>query len=304
SGPARAACHREPGGRPRRDRRRGQPRHARRAGAPHRDPGEPVRNLHGTRAGRRQGHGPAGGARPPAAGQGGRPVAAHGRGARRGAALQRPPVRSRAGRDCALWFAPGAGTTVRLPAVDPVRRARAAGGSTGARRRGRAGHGRQRRARRASPFRRMTMHSEPGRIRRSGVFLLPNLLTTAALFAGFYSIVAAVDGNFQTAGVAIFVAMVLDALDGRVARLTRTSSQFGKEYDSLADMVSFGVAPAIVVYQWGVARLTEWNVAWGRVGRLVAFLFAVAAALRLARFNARAPTADRRFFTGLPSPSA
>ena len=148
------------------------------------------------------------------------------------------------------------------------------------------------------------MHSEPGRIRRSGVFLLPNLLTTAALFAGFYSIVAAVDGNFQTAGVAIFVAMVLDALDGRVARLTRTSSQFGKEYDSLADMVSFGVAPAIVVYQWGVARLTEWNVAWGRVGWLVAFLFAVAAALRLARFNAQAPTADRRFFTGLPSSSA
>jgi CDP-diacylglycerol--serine O-phosphatidyltransferase len=150
----------------------------------------------------------------------------------------------------------------------------------------------------------MSMNSEPGRIRRSGIFLLPNLLTTAALFAGFYSIVAAVDGNFQTAGVAIFVAMMLDALDGRVARLTRTTSQFGKEYDSLADMVSFGLAPAIVVYQWGVARLAEWNLTWGRVGWLVAFLFAVAAALRLARFNAQAPTADRRFFTGLPSPSA
>lgn len=148
------------------------------------------------------------------------------------------------------------------------------------------------------------MNSEPGKIRRSGIFLLPNLFTTAALFAGFYSIVAAVDGNFQTAGAAIFVAMVLDALDGRVARLTRTSSQFGKEYDSLADMVSFGLAPAIVVYQWGVARLAEWNVAWGRVGWLVAFLFAVAAALRLARFNSQASSADRRFFVGLPSPSA
>lgn len=148
------------------------------------------------------------------------------------------------------------------------------------------------------------MNSEPGKIRRSGIFLLPNLFTTAALFAGFYSIVAAVDGNFQTAGAAIFVAMVLDALDGRVARLTRTSSQFGKEYDSLADMVSFGLAPAIVVYQWGVARLAEWNLAWGRVGWLVAFLFAVAAALRLARFNSQASSADRRFFVGLPSPSA
>lgn len=148
------------------------------------------------------------------------------------------------------------------------------------------------------------MDSEPGKIRRRGIFLLPNLFTTAALFAGFYSIVAAVDGNFQTAGAAIFVAMVLDSLDGRVARLTKTSSQFGKEYDSLSDMVSFGLAPAIVVYQWGVARLAEWNVAWGRVGWLVAFLFAVAAALRLARFNSMASTADKRFFIGLPSPSA
>lgn len=139
---------------------------------------------------------------------------------------------------------------------------------------------------------------------RRGIFLLPNLFTTAALFAGFYSIVAAIDGNFQNAGAAIFVAMVLDGMDGRVARLTNTSTQFGKEYDSLSDMVSFGVAPAVVVYQWGVARLTEWNVAWGRVGWLVAFLFAVAAALRLARFNAQASTASKRFFVGLPSPSA
>ena len=104
---------------------------------------------------------------------------------------------------------------------------------------------------------------------RRGIFLLPNLFTTGALFAGFYSIVAAVDGNFQNAGAAIFVAFVLDGIDGRVARLTNTSTQFGKEYDSLSDMVSFGLAPAVVVYQWGVARLTEWSVAWGRVGWLV-----------------------------------
>ena len=133
---------------------------------------------------------------------------------------------------------------------------------------------------------------------------MPNLLTTAALFAGFYSIVAAVDGNFDKAGAAIFIAMVLDGLDGRVARLTNTSTQFGKEYDSLSDMVSFGLAPAVVVYEWGVARLTEWNVAWGRVGWLVAFLFVVAAALRLARFNAQVTGTSKRFFVGLPSPSA
>lgn len=139
---------------------------------------------------------------------------------------------------------------------------------------------------------------------RRGIFLLPNLLTTAALFAGFYSIIAAVDGNFHKAGAAIFVAMILDGMDGRVARLTNTSTQFGKEYDSLSDMVSFGLAPAIVVYQWGVARLTEWNVAWGRIGWLVAFLFAVAAALRLARFNSQASGTSKRFFVGLPSPSA
>ena len=148
------------------------------------------------------------------------------------------------------------------------------------------------------------MNSSPEKIRRRGIFLLPNLLTTAALFAGFYSIVAAVDGNFERAGAAIFVAMVLDSLDGRVARLTMTSTQFGKEYDSLSDMVSFGLAPAIVVYQWGVARLSEWNATWGRVGWLVAFLFAVAAALRLARFNSQVSSADKRWFIGLPSPSA
>ncbi|HSC09023.1 MAG TPA: CDP-diacylglycerol--serine O-phosphatidyltransferase [Steroidobacteraceae bacterium] len=138
---------------------------------------------------------------------------------------------------------------------------------------------------------------------RRGIYLLPNLITTGALFAGFYAIVAAIDGNFERAGVAVFVAMVFDGLDGRVARWTSTESAFGKEYDSLSDMVSFGLAPAIVTYQWGVARITEYGAVWGRTGWLAAFFFAVAAGLRLARFNTRA-TVDKRFFEGLPSPSA
>ncbi len=139
---------------------------------------------------------------------------------------------------------------------------------------------------------------------RRGIYFLPNLITTGALFAGFYAIVAAIDGNFERAGVAVFVAMVFDGLDGRVARWTSTESAFGKEYDSLSDMVSFGVAPAIVTYQWGVARITEYGLVWGRTGWLAAFFFAVAAALRLARFNTRAAALDKRFFEGLPSPSA
>ncbi len=139
---------------------------------------------------------------------------------------------------------------------------------------------------------------------RRGIYLLPNLLTTIALFAGFYAIVASIDGNFQAAGVAIFVAMVLDGMDGRVARLTSTESDFGKEFDSLSDMVAFGLAPAVVVYQWGVERLAEYSVAWGRVGWLVAFLFAVAAAMRLARFNSSPASQDKRYFVGLASPSA
>lgn len=148
------------------------------------------------------------------------------------------------------------------------------------------------------------MNAAPGPGRSRGVYLLPNLLTTLALFAGFYAIVAAIDGNFSSAGIAIFVAMALDGADGRVARMTSTQSDFGKEYDSLSDMVSFGLAPAVVVYQWGVERLTEYSVAWGRVGWLVAFLFAVAAALRLARFNALPSKLGKAWFQGLPSPSA
>jgi CDP-diacylglycerol--serine O-phosphatidyltransferase len=140
-------------------------------------------------------------------------------------------------------------------------------------------------------------------IRRKGIYLLPNLLTTSALFAGFYSIVAAIDGNFPAAAWGVFVAMLFDGLDGRVARLTSTSSEFGKEYDALSDMVSFGLAPAIVTYQWGVERLAEYGAVWGRLGWLAAFLYVAAAAFRLARFNSNAAQ-DRRFFQGLPSPPA
>lgn len=140
--------------------------------------------------------------------------------------------------------------------------------------------------------------------RRKGIYLLPNLLTTGCLFSGFYAIVAAIDQHFAPAGMAVFIAMIFDTLDGRIARLTRTESAFGKEYDSLADMVSFGLAPAIVAYQWGVVRIAEFGHEWGRFGWLACFFYAVTAALRLARFNARAATADKRYFEGLPSPSA
>src|SRR5579872_5614056 len=140
--------------------------------------------------------------------------------------------------------------------------------------------------------------------RRKGIYLLPNLLTTGCLFSGFYGIIAAIDKHFAPAGIAVFVAMIFDTLDGRMARLTHTETAFGKEYDSLADMVSFGLAPAIMSYQWGVVRIAEYGRAWGRFGWLAAFFYAVTAALRLARFNARSATADKRYFEGLPSPSA
>ncbi|MGQ0428337.1 MAG: CDP-diacylglycerol--serine O-phosphatidyltransferase [Gammaproteobacteria bacterium] len=139
---------------------------------------------------------------------------------------------------------------------------------------------------------------------RRGIYLLPNLLTTVCLFGGFYAIVAAIDGNFDRAAVAIFGAMIFDGLDGRVARLMGTETAFGKEFDSLADMVAFGVAPSIVCYQWGVARIAEYGAAWGRFGWIAAFFFAAATAMRLARFNARAAIQDKRYFEGLPSPSA
>jgi CDP-diacylglycerol---serine O-phosphatidyltransferase len=134
-------------------------------------------------------------------------------------------------------------------------------------------------------------------IRRRGIYLLPNLFTTAALFAGFYAIVQAMNQQFEQAAVAIFIAMVLDGLDGRVARLTRTQSAFGAEYDSLSDMVSFGAAPALVMYEWALKEL-------GRIGWVAAFVYCVGAALRLARFNTNLGVVDKRFFQGLPSPAA
>jgi len=137
----------------------------------------------------------------------------------------------------------------------------------------------------------------PKRARGRGIYLLPNLFTTAALFAGFYAVLASMDGQFEKAALAIFLAMVLDGLDGRVARMTHTQTAFGAEYDSLSDMVAFGLAPALVMYQWALNDL-------GKVGWMAAFIYTAGAALRLARFNSQLDTADKRFFTGLPSPSA
>lgn len=133
--------------------------------------------------------------------------------------------------------------------------------------------------------------------RPRGVYLLPNLFTTAALFAGFYAIVAGMKGQFEHAAIAIFVAMVLDGLDGRVARLTNTQSAFGAQYDSLSDMVSFGLTPALVSYNWCLSGL-------GKAGWLAAFIFAATGALRLARFNIQMDVADKRYFVGLPIPAA
>lgn len=146
--------------------------------------------------------------------------------------------------------------------------------------------------------------SQPAVRRRRAIYLLPNLFTTGCLFCGFYAIVAAIDGNFERAGIAVFAAMLFDTLDGRVARLTNTESAFGKEYDSLADMVAFGVAPAIVSYQWGVARIAGYGQEWFRFGWIAAFFYAASAAMRLARFNVRSGAQDKRYFEGLPSPSA
>ena len=139
---------------------------------------------------------------------------------------------------------------------------------------------------------------------RRGIYLLPNLFTTGCLFSGFYSIVAAIDTNFAVAGGAVFIAMLFDGLDGRVARWTGTESSFGKEYDSLADMVAFGLAPAVLVYQWGVVRIAEYGDKWRQFGWIIAFFYALCAALRLARFNVITATGDKRYFKGLPSPSA
>lgn len=140
-------------------------------------------------------------------------------------------------------------------------------------------------------------HKRDDKHAAKGVYILPNLFTTAGLFAGFYAIVEAMNGRFDYAAAAIFIAMIMDGLDGRVARWTHTESEFGGEYDSLADMVSFGLAPALVIYEWALSGL-------GKLGWLAAFIYAAAAALRLARFNTQT-TGDRRLsFQGLPSPAA
>ena len=137
----------------------------------------------------------------------------------------------------------------------------------------------------------------PPRPRRKGIYVLPNLFTLAALFGGFYSIVMAMNGRFEHAVYGVFAAMVLDSLDGRVARMTHTQSAFGEQMDSLSDMVSFGAAPALIVYEWALKGI-------GKAGWIAAFVYCACAALRLARFNTNIGVVDKRFFQGLPSPAA
>ncbi len=139
--------------------------------------------------------------------------------------------------------------------------------------------------------------AEVPQMRRRAIYLLPNLFTTGNLFAGFYAIVMAMNGRFEHAAIAIFFAMFLDSLDGRVARLTNTQSAFGEQYDSLADVISFGAAPALVIYSWALTGMGQW-------GWLAAFIYVAGAALRLARFNTNIKVVDKRFFQGLPSPAA
>jgi CDP-diacylglycerol--serine O-phosphatidyltransferase len=137
----------------------------------------------------------------------------------------------------------------------------------------------------------------PPRPRRKGIYVLPNAITLAALFAGFYAIVMAMNGRFELSAIGIFCAAILDSLDGRVARMTNTQSAFGEQMDSLCDMVSFGAAPALIVYEWSLKGL-------GKVGWIAAFVYCAGAALRLARFNTNIAVVDKRFFQGLPSPAA
>ncbi|MCK5898342.1 MAG: CDP-diacylglycerol--serine O-phosphatidyltransferase [Methylococcales bacterium] len=141
------------------------------------------------------------------------------------------------------------------------------------------------------------MKQSHARPRHRGIYLLPNLFTTGAMFSGFYAITSAINERFEVAAIAIFVAMILDGLDGRVARMTNTQSEFGVQYDSLSDMVSFGVAPGVVMYLWAFSTL-------GSLGLFGAFVHTAGGALRLARFNTQAETADKRYFQGLPSPAA
>jgi len=144
----------------------------------------------------------------------------------------------------------------------------------------------------------------PEKPRRRGIYLLPNLFTTAALFSGFYAIVAAINNRFEAAAIAIFISMVLDGIDGRVARLTSTQSAFGAEYDSLSDLVCFGLAPALLMYEWSLSSLAEHSNLLGKLGWLAAFIYTATTALRLARFNTQIGTIDKAYFRGLASPSA
>ena len=137
----------------------------------------------------------------------------------------------------------------------------------------------------------------PPRKRRKGIYILPNLFTLAALFGGFYSVVMAMNARFDLAALGVFAAMILDSLDGRVARMTNTQSAFGEQMDSLSDMVSFGAAPALIAYEWSLKGLGRW-------GWIAAFVYCACAALRLARFNVNTGVVDKRWFQGLPSPAA
>ncbi len=140
-------------------------------------------------------------------------------------------------------------------------------------------------------------NSEGKKVRNKGIYLLPNLFTTAALFSGFYAIIASMQGRFEPAAIAIFCAALFDGMDGRVARMTNTQSAFGEQYDSLSDLVSFGVAPAILVFSWSLHTL-------GKIGWICAFIYTVSAAFRLARFNVQIGSVDKRYFIGLASPLA
>ncbi len=140
--------------------------------------------------------------------------------------------------------------------------------------------------------------------RKKGIYLLPNLFTTGAMFAGYYSIIASINGKYETAAIFIFIAALLDGLDGRVARLTNTQSDFGVQYDSLSDLVSFGLAPSILMFTWALQSLGDIHPVMGKIGWLASFIYAVSAALRLARFNVQVEVLDKAYFQGLPSPAA
>lgn len=147
-------------------------------------------------------------------------------------------------------------------------------------------------------------NQQPVKPRPRGIYLLPNLFTSGGLFAGFYAIIAATQGRFSEACIAVFIAAILDGLDGRIARMTGTQSDFGMQYDSLADLISFGMAPSLVMYHWALSELQFDSPVAGKIGWAVAFLYAACAALRLARFNTQVGTVDKRWFIGLASPAA